>query len=85
MHNAFTSIIATIVLLRAPALASALDGLGRGARVGSGLGAIVGVDVREDVVARVDLDRLAGPRSVVAHQWLASSPAPARTKPRSRA
>ena len=42
-------------------------------------------DVREDVVAGVDLDRLAGARSVVAHDWLASSPAPARTKPRSRA
>src|SRR3954470_23344663 len=41
--------------------------------------------VRQDVAAGVDLDGLAGLRSVAAHQWLASSPAPARTKPRSRA
>src|SRR3954447_3307945 len=41
--------------------------------------------VREDVVAGLDLDRLAGALSVVAHQRLASSPDPARTKPRSRA
>src|SRR5829696_4716132 len=42
-------------------------------------------DVGQHVVAGVDLDRLAGTLSVVAHDWLASSPAPARTNPRSRA
>src|SRR5687767_3000830 len=42
-------------------------------------------DVRQDVVAGMDFDRLACAMDVVGHDWLASSPAPARTKPRSRA
>ena len=42
-------------------------------------------DMGEDVVAGVDLDGLACATVVVGHDWLASSPAPARTKPRSRA
>src|SRR3954462_15348684 len=70
----------------AQARGAGLQGLGdpRTARV---VGLVVEEleDVGQHVVARVDLDRLAGARSVVAHDWLASSPAPARTNPRSRA